>query len=76
MIPATPGIYEFKGSLHSISEWVNDKDYFDWSHTEVYINDTTQRLCARVFDEDGHYSAAFIGQFSGEWRQPSHANHV
>ncbi len=73
MTPTTPGSYEFKGSLNSISEGVPPRTYGWWTFAEV-SRDGEGRLIARVFDGDGHFSGGFLIQFAGEWRNDSTTN--
>ena len=67
MIPTTPGSYQFKGTLSTLYV---DTEFPDWSRAEVYLNDETGNLCARVFSWEGHPSAARLSFFNGEWRTP------
>lgn len=71
MNPTIPGSYEFKGSLSPLLPDLVPKVYPYWTYAQVYRDEESGRLCAKVFDEDGHYSAGWLIQFNGQWRNDS-----
>lgn len=65
--PSEPGQYEFKGILHSHSEFLDPVEFNDFCRAEVFMNSETNRLNARVSKNTYDYSAR-ISLFCGVWR--------
>jgi hypothetical protein len=71
-MPTEIGQYEFKGLYSPQSEYVEPVDFFDWCPANVFFNEHTKRLNARVKKDIYDYTD-YIGNFDGEWRKQINA---
>lgn len=66
--PTEAGKYEFKGLYSPQCEYMEPIDFLDWCPAEVFFNENTKRLNARI-KKDIYGYTDYIGNFYGEWRE-------
>ena len=67
-LPDCPGTFEFRGIILG-GRWLEDQRCDEWTPAEVFMNNATKRLNARV-----NGCADNLGGFEGEWRWCPNAN--